>query len=403
MKKLLTYIIPLGCLIIFGLLITNCKKGIIEISGDPVQAEPYTHNPIIKVFMENSGSMDGYMCDGSQLKDAVYAYISEINGLSDTTSLYFINSKIIPYSGKLPAYIKDMTPATFHSAGGDTSNTDIRDLIDKVLSTVNDTTVAIFISDCILDLPAKKATDFLNNCEITIKDHIIETQKRVPNLGVEILQLTSKFSGKYFSPNGTVDLLNDVQRPYYIWIFGAKKYIAKFNEEPLKTIMKSKYNFKGMISFSNGCSSPYEVKNPSFTSNEIIPVNNEFHMAMKVDMGSTLQPEEILLDKNNYHFTNSALEIENIRAIDKKNDKTAYTHVIYFKMPDNANVPQAKLSFESLSDLPQWVIRSNDETGDKINENIDKTTGIQSLIQGVAEAYKNEKILASYNFKINRR
>lgn len=41
--------------------------------------------------------MDGYMCDGSQLKDAVYDYISDLNRNTSSTELYYINSKIIPY------------------------------------------------------------------------------------------------------------------------------------------------------------------------------------------------------------------------------------------------------------------------------------------------------------------
>lgn len=400
MKKILTFSILIGFLLILGLLLTDCKK--IEISGDPVQTESYTKKPTIKVYLENSGSMDGYMCDGSQLKDAVYDYISEIDRLSDTTSLYFINSKIIPYSGKLQSYIKDMTPANFHSAGGNTSNTDIGDLFDMVLSTVNDTTVSIFISDCILDLPAKNAVDFLNNCEITIKQHIIETQKRVPNLGVEIFQLTSKFSGKYFSPNGMVKQLNDVQRPYYIWIFGAKKYIAKFNQDAPYSQL-DKYNLKGVVSFSNQSPSEYEVGNRNFTSNLIVPSHGDYLAAFKVDLSSTLQPEDVIMDKSNYSFVNKSLEIEDIYSIDKKTDNSNFTHIINIKIPKGTNIAQDRLTLDTPSNLPSWVSRSNDETGDNINANLDKTTGIQYLIQGVADAYKNEKILTTFKFNVKRK
>ena len=42
--------------------------------------------------------MDGYMCDGSQLKDAVSDYISDLNRNTSATELYYINSKVIPLS-----------------------------------------------------------------------------------------------------------------------------------------------------------------------------------------------------------------------------------------------------------------------------------------------------------------
>lgn len=400
MRKILTIAILLGCLLIFGLLFTNCHPEI-EISGSSLPKLPISKKPIVKVFLENSGSMDGYMCDGSQLKDAVYDYVSDLSRASDTTFLYFINSNIIPYKGSLQAYIKDMTPATFHSAGGNTSNTDIGDLIDKVLSTVNDTTISVFISDCILDLPSKNAKDFFNNCEITIKQHIIDTQKKIPDLGVEIIQLTSKFSGKFFSPNGDVELLTDVKRPYYIWIFGPKNYMAEFNADALKTLKQSKYNFKGMISFSNESDTQYEVSNRSFTSQIVRPSNNEYLMAMKVNLSSTLQPEDIICNKHNYRFINSTLEIEEIKPIDSKGPSN-FTHVIYFKMPEKTNILQDRLTFNSPDQLPSWVSQSNDEEGVDINSNLDKTTGIEYLIQGVADAYKNEKILSSYEFKVKR-
>ena len=39
----------------------------------------------VKLYIENSGSMDGYMFAGSELKDAVYSYISGLSTHSDTT------------------------------------------------------------------------------------------------------------------------------------------------------------------------------------------------------------------------------------------------------------------------------------------------------------------------------
>ena len=38
-------------------------------------------SPKLKVYIENSGSMDGYMCEGSELKDAVYDYISSLSNV----------------------------------------------------------------------------------------------------------------------------------------------------------------------------------------------------------------------------------------------------------------------------------------------------------------------------------
>ena len=135
--------------------VTGCRHDKIEVSASPMASAIPSQDPCLKVFIENSGSMDGYMCDGSQLKDVVYDYISDINRVSTKTELYYINSMLIPYTGNLTNYIKALNPAAFKNAGGNRSNTDLGDLIADVLNEVNDTTVCIFVSDCILDFSSK--------------------------------------------------------------------------------------------------------------------------------------------------------------------------------------------------------------------------------------------------------
>ena len=76
----------------------SCKKKI-EVSAHAVTSTIKTGKPYLKVFIENSGSMDGYMCDGSQLKDAIYDYVSDLNRYTEKTELYYINSDTIPYKG----------------------------------------------------------------------------------------------------------------------------------------------------------------------------------------------------------------------------------------------------------------------------------------------------------------
>lgn len=77
----------------------------------PEVASPISDiRPVVKVYLENSGSMDGYMCNGSQLKDAIYDYISDVKRESDTVELNYINNQIIPFTGSLNSYIKALAP-----------------------------------------------------------------------------------------------------------------------------------------------------------------------------------------------------------------------------------------------------------------------------------------------------
>ena len=187
------------------------------IVGSETNTSPISNQkPDLNVYIENSGSMDGYMCDGSQLKDAVFDYVSDLSVCSDTTSLNYINNRIIPYKGSLEQYIKTMTPTTFQKAGGNHSNSDLGEMLKIILQEMTDTSVSIFISDCILDLPVSNSQKFLSRCQISIKNAINEGRNKIPDLGVEIIKMTSDFNGKYYYPNGGIEKLKDVKRPYYI-------------------------------------------------------------------------------------------------------------------------------------------------------------------------------------------
>ena len=49
--------------------------------------------------------------------------------------------------------------------------------------------------------------------------------------------------------------------------------------------------------------------------------------------------------------------------------------------------------------MAQWVRLSNDSTGN-YNNSIDKTTGIQYLIQGVADAYRDHVNFGTLNLNL---
>lgn len=379
--------------------LTGCGHDKIEVSSEPVASTIPSKDPCLKVFIENSGSMDGYMCDGSQLKDAVYDYVSDLNRHTDTTQLYYVNSQIIPYKGNLTSYIKDLNPVSFHKAGGNTANTDLGNIIASVLHAVDDTTVVIFVSDCILDLPAKNAQKYLTNCEIRIKEEVLNTQKRVPDLGIEILKLSSDFEGKYFYPNGTVELLKDAKRPYYIWIFGNKNYLAKLNSTvPISQLVK--YSLSGIVTFSNQSVIPFDIFNNNLTNKVVVPSRGDYHLTILANFSTTLQPDGTIQDKSNYNFNNSTIVVDGIYPISDPQSK--YSHYIKFTIPKGTNLAQDCLKFNTPK-MPSWVSESNDDTGTNIKENINKTTGIKYLIQGVADAYKNEKLSTSFKFNIKRK
>ena len=87
--------LPLVIAIIFGIILipflTGGDDGRYVVSYDEIKPVKCYRPSKIKLYVENSGSMDGYMFDGSELKDAVYSYVSGLQTHSDTSELYFVN------------------------------------------------------------------------------------------------------------------------------------------------------------------------------------------------------------------------------------------------------------------------------------------------------------------------
>jgi hypothetical protein len=372
----------------------------IEISAEQEVVPSSQVSPKLKVYLENSGSMNGYMCAGSQLKDALFDYVSDLNACTDTTELYYINSKIIPCKSDLDQYIKHLDPQTFHKAGGNMASTDIGSMFKVILKELDKQDVAIFVSDCILDLPAVNAQKFLTNCQIEIKNAITNGRKSIPNLGVEIIKMSSDFEGRYFYPDGKIESLSGVKRPYYIWILGDATQLSKLNRAvPINDLKK--YGLEGIASFTSMQPLQFELKNRNLTSTVITPVKGDYPATILVDFSNTLLPNDVTEKTTNYTFNNQQITVDGIYPIADKNSK--YTHFIQFTIPKSAKIIEDHLVMNKPQNLPAWVEVSNDETGADIKSHLSQTTGIKSLITGVADAYKNENIITSLKFSIKRK
>jgi len=382
-----------------SVLLFSCGDKNITVSSDSNTNSAYNTKPILKVYIENSGSMDGYMCDGSQLKDAIFDYVSDLGVCADTTELYYINNQTIPYSGNLEQYIKTMNSATFKNLGGNRSNSDLSKMVSSILNRMTDSTVCMFVSDCILDLPVSDSQKFLNTCQISIKNAINEGRNKMPNLGVEIIKMESDFNGFFFYQNGGRELLANVKRPYYIWVFGNNNAIAKLNTEVPISILE-KHGFKGIVSYSPKTTVSYDIKNNALTSTTIKPTNGDYKATIRADFRSTLQPEAVIKKLSNYTFNNSALIVEEVKPITATDSR--FTHFIKIIIPQGTHIAQDNLILKA-PQIPMWVSESNDETGCNIKNNLSKTTGIKYLIEGVADAYKKENILTTLNFTVKRK
>ena len=393
-KKLLIPIVI--CTIIVIAVISTCVGGgsKIKLQWNAVLPPEEINDSIeLKVYVENSGSMDAYMCAGSNLKDAVFDYVSDLKRLTTSCSLYYINSKVIPYNGELNSYIKDLTPQSFAKAGGDRSNTDLRDIFEKIIRANGKQSVSVFVSDCILDIP-ENAIDFFGNCQVSIKNTFNEALSVNPDLGVEIIKLESKFEGYWYCGHNR-ELLRDVKRPYYIWVIGDQRYLADFNKKvPVENIIGG---IKEYSAYAAPQKIPFDITKPTYVTNHSGKINVE----VLINLRGSLQSGTMCKNTALYKSANPAqVTVASVNEITDASNR--YSHVVTLEIENPETLRSETLTF-SYPHLATWVSNSDDTTGANVKENLDRTTGLMALIKGVAEAYKTSTTYGSVSFELKNK
>lgn len=383
------------CMLTIIAAVSTCMSGgKIKLDWEKVETNNHTNDSIeLKIYVENSGSMDAYMCPGSNLKDAVFDYVSDLKKYAKDCSLYYINSQTIPYKGDLQSFIKDLTPASFSKAGGNRTNTDLRDIFNRILTEQTANTVTVFVSDCILDIP-ENAIDFFGNCQVSIKSAFNDALSRNPNLGVVIMKLQSKFEGYWYCGKNS-EKLSNVNRPYYIWVIGDKEYIADLNKKvPVSDIIGG---IKEYCAFSGKSPIAFDIEKNIYVVNR----TKKIQVQILIDLSKSLQSELIIKNVGQYKSSNPAQTIiTSVEQITTSN--SPYSHVIELEISNPETIKNETVTF-TYPYLASWVETSNDSTGKNVTENIDKTTGISSLIRGVAEAYKSATEFGSITFNLKNK
>jgi len=395
------------CFLLLVCMFSSCGKGV-KVAWQPVPSGEEGHVGTLKVYLENSGSMDGYMCTGAELKDAVYGYVSALAGYSDTTELNYINSMVIPHKSNLQTFIRNLTPEKFRTVGGVRKNSDLGDMLVRMLGTLKPSDVAVFVSDCILDVPEGNAQDFFVNRQIDIRNAILKQRKKDPEFAVEIICMESKFEGNYYGSDGTTKLEGE-KRPYYMWLMGSRSALALLNSKV--TLKEIPHGYKYYCAYTPKAVVPFSITN-KFGKDGVNAKGKEkdekeialktskkgkYLVQMKADMSQTLQDDSYLQDLKNYQTSNAFLQLESIAPFKGDED---YTHQLTFTIDKNRFKSAAEQMVLRYPHDVKWVEMMNDDTGKNIKGNLSKTSGIKYLVMGVADAYKDEKQLAEIIFKI---
>ena len=385
-------------------------------------AEPVMNTAATKcvynIYVENSGSMYGYVKGVTEFEQSVYSYLSDIK-ISDICSemnLYYINSVMHKQPADVEDFIYRLEPNTFKAKGGNMATTDLSNIIGNILKTHGRDTVSILISDFVFSPGGGvNADEYLLNQQIGIKNHFAYKLKSNPNLAMMLYQLSSKFEGRYYDRNNTPYNINH-QRPFYMMIIGDSYNLIKLSNE----ISKEKIKGSGVInsySLSKAVSNvSYGIlampKIGSFNPDPAAPLtsikgakidrrspNAKFMVSIGVDFSKLLLDDDYLMDPSNYEISNKSFNI----SVDKAQNNAKYTHIVKLSLnPQLANLYKGPLTIQLLKKESTWSENATnpDDVGIQ-NITTDKTYGFKYLVGGIYDSYSSEKAYAKFNININ--
>ena len=400
--------------------IVECKshRGKANRSKDRDTATAYISavefNPIINVYIENSGSMDGYVKGQTEFEHIVYNYLVDLKqiGIAKELNLYYINSKILPQQDDIKDFIEKLEPSSFKAKGGVRGTSDISKMIEDVLAEINDSIVSIFISDCIFSPgKGKKADEYLNNQEIGIKNDIGNYFNNHPQFAVVGYRCVSQFEGYCYDKNDSGKYYKG-SRPFYIWLFGGQGALNRIRIEMQKNNRMLKGVENVFTVFAGGMELPdsnyaIKIKSGNFDLDKNDPKHSlknlkadkggKIRFSVEVNYAPLILSEEYLCDTALYELNDPKFKLVSVERI---KDYKKYSHVLTF---ETEHVHPSTLDVKLMTGIPRWPEQYNDDEGNEISEdNSNKTFGIKYMTEGIADAIIRKDYYTRMTININK-
>ena len=377
---------------------TDCEDSQ-KVSAQNVVSE----HPIVNVYLENSGSMNGYVDKGkTEFQQAVFNYLTDINisGIPSELNLNYINSQIIPKGSVIDDFINKLSPSSFRNSVGNRTTTDISDIFRTILSKTDSNTVSIFISDCIFS-PGKNnhPRPYLVNQQVGIKQSVANYIAEHGSLGMTVYQLYSQFNGLYYDYNNVPRHCQGI-RPFYIWVIGSPNHILNIRNAVPKEKFQGEVVHDWSI-YNTAVDVKYSIlpnpKKGSFNKNGAFGMskikkdrNGEFMFTIGADFRllQIMLGDEYLMDSDNY-----------ARLVNKETSHDYYINIEHNQAQNSPATHNIEISTEVLPlkgqfvlqvgcNTPKWAHELTDDDDSSFNgDNDKKTYGLEYIFNGIQQAF----------------
>ncbi len=375
--------------------------------GDAIQTDPIPATPsspgkpsLIKMYVENSGSIFGYVNGTTEYVDA----LTEIAQLPD-----FVTQKI-PVD---ISFVNGANPITITHLGntfgnklnpkgmnvGNTKLSDLNTMFDTILAEAKNDIITILVSDAIYDIGTNSLSALITKGKDTRTAFLQRLSDPTANLQTLLVKMSSLFNGTYYyaTKKGSVNISQ--QRPYYIWVIGNSEMVnAYFNDRMLKTLDGYQNHVRYLKVGNNKL--PFEFAFSDCIGNLVPDKNNshdlirhkadhgQFELALIVDFGDLYYPDAYLTDCNNYScdFKFNVSSVMNATTTQAISAGVSYKRPFLIKLTTNQPNPRGKLTIQLKNTQPSWIMASNAANEDTVDSNT--TYGFSTLTKGIREAYE---------------
>jgi hypothetical protein len=382
------------------------------------------------IYMENSGSMDGYVNVNSEFKDALGKVIVKSNNFSKSTNLFFVNDDIYDIQetalkGDVNNFVSQLN--SHNMKVGSTGSSNINKIFQMVIDRTNKDTVSIIFSDFVYSIKGTDVSSQVANAKNATMGAFMNAIKKDPNFATIILQCSSQFQGKYYDRND-MPISYTGNRPYYIFILGPyDRLLALDRKLELNSSNTGIPGFLNKYVLSSKTwdldESTVQILTTSYTNSNLIkPERNGYDVDFfkfsnddeKWNFAYALGLSNLFID-NSYltDIKNYVIEPSDVKLVKAEftRDQAAKDEVIQFKDPlvlqfetlSSTKIPNLKVRLTN--SIPTWVSAANVADDKGLVPSPTQTFAIGSLIEGVYEAYQSnieKKPVFEFEVKINK-
>ncbi len=379
----------------------------------------------VTFFIENSGSMLGYVKQANNYIDAIVslAYAPEFDKANK--EFYFINgtsskgknSQVFTSLIGTDADVlkSNLNPNSFQKYG-DPRYSDLTRMFEIALGYATGNSISILVSDCIYDVGAESNPLMALKVETEKTKKVFRERLATDDIQTILIKAESDFSGNYYfaSKKGSVAL--NQKRPFYILIFGSSKLLNKYFTEDILTKQVSGYI--SMVRFMKIDSSQvsyqptaqnrkgsfrFDYSNKNILTDIEKDRNDSFQFSIAVDYLSLPFPNSYYENKENYVINLSEYNIVEIQRPSESIPEVPFTPSHLITVGTNSN-PFGNLEVSLIYKTPSWIEATTINDDSTIVGDTTHTFGFKYLIDAIAEAYlyyNKQQHLATFKIQIS--